>query len=243
MMRADFMTTYFDQVKSTWRRTVGVILGVAVVIAVVVSSFLGWKEFPRQVLYQLIVATCVGSLFWLAGPFINSYGGRFGRVPGWGFRIVSWIILLNAGALIGLALLAGIGVLPWELYGHIFWMGVIPTTVIGGLCSIGLTMYDTLKYRSQYEMAQARLSSLESRLRPHFLFNTLNSIVALIPEDPAAAERMTMRLSALLRYSLDSTPHGTVSLERELKMTTDYLEIEKTRLARAYSIPCMCLQT
>src|SRR5205814_9913550 len=87
----------------------------------------------------------------------------------------------------------------------------------------------SLKYKAQYETAQARLSSLESRLRPHFLFNTLNSIMALIPEDAEAAERMTARLAALLRYSLDTTEHRTVSLEQEVKVATEYLEIEKAR--------------
>jgi LytS/YehU family sensor histidine kinase len=86
-----------------------------------------------------------------------------------------------------------------------------------------------MRYRLQYELAQARLSSLESRLHPHFLFNTLNSILALIPENPVAAERMTERLAALLRFALDSNDRRTVSLEQELKIATDYLEIEKTR--------------
>ena len=87
----------------------------------------------------------------------------------------------------------------------------------------------TLQYKAQYETAQARLSSLESRLRPHFLFNTLNSIMALIPEDAEAAERMTERLAALLRYSLDATEQRTVTLGQEVKVATDYLEIEKAR--------------
>jgi len=51
----------------------------------------------------------------------------------------------------------------------------------------------------------------------------------LIPDDPVAAERMTERLAALLRFSLDATDRQTVPLEHELKITTDYLEIEKTR--------------
>jgi two-component system, LytTR family, sensor histidine kinase AlgZ len=107
-------------------------------------------------------------------------------------------------------------------------------------------MYESLKYRAQYETAQARLSSLESRLRPHFLFNTLNSIMALIPEDPKAAERVTERLAALLRYSLDSTGYSTVPLEQEVKVATDYLEIEKTRfgdrLHYSIDVPSYLLQ-
>jgi LytS/YehU family sensor histidine kinase len=103
---------------------------------------------------------------------------------------------------------------------------VVAVSVVIG---VAVFLYESMRYRLQYEAAQARLSSLESRLHPHFLFNTLNSISALIHEDPACAERMTERLAALLRYSLDSTERPTVPLEQELKVSTDYLEIEKTR--------------
>jgi two-component system LytT family sensor kinase len=75
----------------------------------------------------------------------------------------------------------------------------------------------------------AQLSSLESRVRPHFLFNTLNSISALIREEPAQAERMVERLSAMLRFSLDTHQRNTVLLRDEVKIVNDYLEIEKAR--------------
>jgi hypothetical protein len=247
---------YLAHLKTTWRRTLGVIAGVALISATVVSSFLGWRMFPSLVVYQLIASTCVGFLFWLARPFIRSYGDRLKPWPRWCFRILSWAIVLNVGVLVGLALLSTIGALPWKLYGQMFWMGFLPSTAIGVICSVGFTMYETLKFKSQYETMQARLSSLESRLRPHFLFNTLNSILALIPEDPAAAELMTVNLSALLRYSLDSTHESTVRLERELKVLIDYLEIEKMRFGSRlqYSVdvpqhlmgaevPPFCLQT
>src|SRR5262249_30701735 len=77
---------------------------------------------------------------------------------------------------------------------------------------------------------QAQLASLESRLQPHFLFNTLNAISALIQEDPDQAERTVERLAALLRFSLDATGRGLVPLADELKIVEDYLEIERTRL-------------
>jgi len=76
---------------------------------------------------------------------------------------------------------------------------------------------------------QAQLASLESRIHPHFLFNTLNSIAALIREDPILAERMVERLSALLRYSLDVNSNRLVPLSQELEITKKYLEIEKVR--------------
>ncbi len=75
----------------------------------------------------------------------------------------------------------------------------------------------------------AQLESLESRVRPHFLFNTLNSISALIRDEPVQAERMVERLSALLRFSLDANQRSTVLLGDELKIVNDYLAIEKAR--------------
>lgn len=76
---------------------------------------------------------------------------------------------------------------------------------------------------------EARLASLESRIHPHFLFNTLNSIAALIREEPIRAEKMVEKLSALLRYSLDANSESLVTLKQELEITEKYLEIEKAR--------------
>lgn len=76
---------------------------------------------------------------------------------------------------------------------------------------------------------QAQLTSLESRIHPHFLFNTLNSIAALIKEDPVKAERMIERLSALLHYSLAMDTSRPVPLSEELRITCEYLEIESVR--------------
>jgi len=75
---------------------------------------------------------------------------------------------------------------------------------------------------------EARLASLESRVRPHFLFNALNSALALIPEDPRRAENLLERLCALLRFSLDAHAR-LVPLGEELRIVTDYLEIERVR--------------
>jgi sensor histidine kinase YesM len=78
-------------------------------------------------------------------------------------------------------------------------------------------------------LAEAQLSSLESRIHPHFLFNTLNSIAALIPSDPVRAEDTVGKLASLLRFSLNANQSGLVPLVTELKIVRDYLEIEKTR--------------
>ncbi len=86
------------------------------------------------------------------------------------------------------------------------------------------------KQRALALAAEARLASLESRVRPHFLFNALNSAIALIPEDPSRAEDVLERLSGLLRASLDAQAR-LVTLDAELAVVTDYLEIERVRFA------------
>jgi two-component system, LytTR family, sensor histidine kinase AlgZ len=78
-------------------------------------------------------------------------------------------------------------------------------------------------------VTEAQLASLESRIHPHFLFNTLNSISSLIPEDPARAELLVQQMAALLRFSLDANQSGLVPLASELKIVADYLEIERAR--------------
>jgi two-component system sensor histidine kinase AlgZ len=77
--------------------------------------------------------------------------------------------------------------------------------------------------------AEAQLASLESRVQPHFLFNTLNSIAELIHDDPEGAERMTGQLASLLRSSLDEEAGRLIPLGDELAVVRDYLDIERVR--------------
>src|SRR6187549_2565174 len=85
--------------------------------------------------------------------------------------------------------------------------------------------------REQLEarLARAQLQSLRLQLHPHFLFNTLNTINALIGTDRHAAERVISGLSELLRMSLSSASEQEVSLARELELLTHYIEIQQIR--------------
>jgi LytS/YehU family sensor histidine kinase len=83
--------------------------------------------------------------------------------------------------------------------------------------------------RARKLAVEARLSSLESRIHPHFLFNTLNTVASLIPKDPKRAEDVLGKLAALLRFSLNANQTGLVSLAQELEIVRDLLEIERAR--------------
>jgi hypothetical protein len=102
----------------------------------------------------------------------------------------------------------------------------------------------------------AELKLLKSQLNPHFLFNSLNSVRALIAEDPARARDAVTQLAGLLRYTLRLDHDELVTLERELKTVGDYLALESLRLgdrmrvelhvaagARDVRVPVMLLQT
>jgi sensor histidine kinase YesM len=101
--------------------------------------------------------------------------------------------------------------------------------------SYGLVFYRKSQERdlraSQLEarLAQARLQVLEMELQPHFLFNTLNTVSALVHKDPDTAERMIARLGDLLRLTLHNSGQQEVTLQEELELLDRYVEIEQTR--------------
>ena len=82
---------------------------------------------------------------------------------------------------------------------------------------------------AEARLADARLQLLSMQLHPHFLFNTLNAIAELVHESPATAERMITGLSQLLRETLDSGGVDLVRLDRELELTSKYLDIQHAR--------------
>ncbi|TSE19250.1 Sensor histidine kinase YehU [Tepidimonas alkaliphilus] len=84
-------------------------------------------------------------------------------------------------------------------------------------------------HRLSPALAQARLQALQSRMRPHFLFNSLNSVLALIRRDPARAEALLEDLAELYRALL-AEPRTLVSLADELALARTYLAVEQVRL-------------
>lgn len=76
---------------------------------------------------------------------------------------------------------------------------------------------------------EAELRALKAQVNPHFIFNSLNSVRALIDEDPARARQAVTQLANLLRYSLQSGQLETVPFEEELRTVNDYLALEQVR--------------
>lgn len=112
------------------------------------------------------------------------------------------------------------------------------------------------QFRLAASVKEAELRALKSQVNPHFLFNSLNSLRALIDEDAPRARESVTRLANMLRYSLQSGQQETVPLEEEVRIVEDYLALEMIRHenrlrvswavsddARGVSVPPMLLQT
>ncbi|GAB1386024.1 hypothetical protein MASR1M59_11720 [Melaminivora sp.] len=132
-------------------------------------------------------------------------------------------VLLGAGAgLAACTLLApslpGMGRLSW-----------LAGMASGALMAALLLALLTLRARARLPAAtQARLTELQTRIRPHFLFNTLNSAIALVRDEPARAEALLEDLSDLFRYALVEQGEA-VTLRQEVALARQYLAIEQVR--------------
>lgn len=191
----------------------------------------------------------------LLAPFFMRYplmGGLWGRVAGY--------CALGLVAPIGPALVNR--VLTYLTHPTRGMTGGIAVEWISGFVVFWViaAVFQTVAARQdvrdlQGRLAQAELQNLKSQLQPHFLFNTLHTIGVLIRQDAEAAHRVLLRLSDLLRVSLDYTRADQIPLQQELEFLESYLSIEQTRFqerlrtsisadaeARAALIPTLLLQ-
>jgi LytS/YehU family sensor histidine kinase len=107
---------------------------------------------------------------------------------------------------------------------------------VGAVFFIGISrlVYNniTLKQAAQQlkiEKKEAELNYLKSQTNPHFLFNTLNNIYSLARDKSNLAPESILRLSKILRFMLYEAGGDYISIEQELKIVTDYIELEKLR--------------
>ncbi len=141
--------------------------------------------------------------------------------------ILAWTIGLTmsgSGTLFSLAIGASIAVL----------VGLLLTTVRQLRATVAarereLRDREMVEERLLRAKSDAEVAALQARINPHFLFNTLNSIAALIHDDPGRAEQVTWQLSSLFRYALEANERRAVTLEEELTIVRKYLEIEHAR--------------
>ncbi|WHP04325.1 histidine kinase [Acinetobacter corruptisaponis] len=105
--------------------------------------------------------------------------------------------------------------------------------LLGAFCMRYLYMREQW-LKQQYSELNARIQAMQARIHPHFLFNSLNSVVSLIAIDPDRAENMLISLSRLFRASFQELK--LVSLAEEIDLCQQYLSIEKMRLGERLNV-------
>jgi hypothetical protein len=196
----------------------------------------GWKEMSwRRLVPRVIGMGALLSLFWMLLGFGYTYGVV--RMP-WTSTFSPLLVMLTVWFQ-GATLM--IGWLFLYFFYHIYER---------------LNRLQLEQLRLTASVKEAELRALKSQINPHFLFNSLNSLRALIDEDAPRARESVTRLANMLRYSLQSGQLETVPLEDEIRIVEDYLALEQIRHenrlrvrwditdeVRRQAVPPMLLQT
>jgi hypothetical protein len=199
-----------------------------------------------ELVQSLVHGAVYGSVFGLGISWLSEVLALLR--PPWNLISTATAIIAAAalGTLLIQCLLLLLGYVPTGDFWPEFAYKTVVVIILASLIGWGVHLYEGVQARlhqtrsrlkaEEFEKEralklarEAQLASLESKLHPHFLFNTLNSSSALISEEPALADKIVLRLSRVLRSSLDALNQSTVPLEQELKLVVDYLEIEKAR--------------
>lgn len=210
------------------------------------QAFTDTKSAPRDQLTNTALYVMVGLLGWVLTHYARPFMKR------WGWKEMDWralaprvlvmsVTLSFLWSAIGYGYVYGLLHLPWPgklspvLVFMVSWLN--GTVMLGGwLCFYFFYHIFERLQRMQVEQLrlaasakEAELRALKSQVNPHFLFNSLNSLRALIDEDAPRARESVTRLANMLRYSLQSGQLETVPFEEELRIVEDYLALEQIR--------------
>ena len=198
------------------------------ILVVVVESGIGgfdWLQLGSTSLMALWITLLSAATLCLSRGFL----ARFSRTLAAG---LSFLCILLITALVSLVSQAAMGWLdmgrsgyvdPWSLLNH-----VIIAAIPAGILLRHLYLQQMLRAQQRAEL-ESRIQALQSRIRPHFLFNSMNIIASLIGSDPEKAESVVEDLSDLFRHALTDN-HTLVPLRDELNLCRRYMSIEKLRL-------------
>ena len=202
--------SFFDSVKGAAINTVPVALfGVVVVMA---CKRLPWSQDRRHVFFFIhLLLLFVYVAFWVvAAPFFNAIDQmiEYGK---WHFYLVD------------------------EVQGEAFSAAMVYLSTTGIVYAMQtnerLRVEEARATRAESLRTRAELEALRSQLNPHFLFNTLHSVMALVRHDPPAAEDALEKLAMLLRHTLVANQNAEdVLFSEELDFIRDYLALEQIRL-------------
>lgn len=130
--------------------------------------------------------------------------------------------------------------LPWRIFSGLLFYSII--VLLYYLIMYYARLGEKIREEAQLQtlVKEAELTMLRSQIKPHFIFNSLNSISSLTMTFPEKAQEMTIKLSDFLRYSLGQHGQTLTSLENELATVSLYLEIEKIRFGSRLQVENIC---
>jgi sensor histidine kinase YesM len=236
------------RIKSKWAFSLlwtNLAVAIVILIRVAGNPIAGAGELTHMLTYALVYANLTGVLgiLVLGGLAERLTLLRFPLVPTLTLGVIGFTAL---GCLMAQTLLMMIGfVVPRNFWGEytdtlrialplavVFGLGAFVHASLRGrvqLMEQKLHEKEAAEERATKLALEDRLRSLEARIHPHFLFNTLNSISSLVAVNPVRAEQMVGRLAALLRASLDTNTQALIPLQKELAMVESYVDIERVR--------------
>jgi len=184
---------------------------------------LAWLGVMSLYAQAMAIVTALGVC--LSGAWLGRLSARGAWIGSWMVAIVVALAFSYSAGVVGTVLGAGPG-------RDGFGMFVLQSVLAVALVSMGLLRY--LFVRAQWRaqllaQSEARVQALQARIRPHFLFNSLNTIASLISYDPVGAERATEDLADLFRGSMRRAD-SLISLMDELDLAKKYLQMEQRRL-------------
>ena len=195
------------------------------------AGFPGWAWFGMATVYAQWLA-----LFCASGLCVTS--GWTSRMTANGAWVGSWIIAIALAGIFSYAAWRAAVVMDYLPAGGNAVSFVAKSIFAVALVAAAFFRYLLVRTRWRAELiaqADARVQALQARIRPHFLFNSLNTIASLIPVDPANAEAATVDLADIFRGSMRRADQP-ISLADELQLARQYLDMERRRLGERLEV-------
>ncbi len=207
-----------------------VVIAQLLVFVLVLAQPLGTERWTALSLYSLFVQwIALGSalLLCVARPLLR-------RMPAWIAGACAWLMVLLVTALMGDLAYRTLPTMAPEEYPGFQFRNLTMAAIMAAL--VMRYFYLQHAWRARLEAAtRARIQALQARIRPHFLFNSLNTIASMIRARPADAEAAVEDLADLFRASL-SAGSGYTRMADELALARDYLRLEALRLQERLAV-------
>jgi two-component system sensor histidine kinase AlgZ len=201
------------------------LLALVISMASYTSANSFWTELGMLSLFIQWIALGSSSSFCVLRPLLRKMG------PGLSGSLALAMVLLVTVLVTALACQQG---LNSGSCSRLFMQSLSISFIIGVLSLHYFYLQHRLNLQQQAE-ANARFQALQARIRPHFLFNSMNTIAHLTREDAEMAERVTEDLAELFRAALSESNQVT-TLEKEIELATGYLNIEQLRLGKRLAV-------